>query len=405
MLFFGIIKEKRKKVGGKMTIKLDEKIISRFREKVNENTAFRQNFKNIDGKNKWNIICSAMDWITVAVDGLPQIKLKHANGLGYNHLEALSLMQYILAVDILVESIIQLFRVIEGNKKPNYPFAYDNEIFKQSSVSDDIYFKHLRAVFGTHPVNLDSLDGKKQHNGEKFFASWTTQDFLTDNNFLVYLYSNDPNKDELYPLSISIDKINSYAEKRYKLLEILIIKVDQINHRHIELCKITPIPFAENPIEQLDILLEENKKRVGILYGYSNIIKYIRRLLKVDVTVIKNIDIRIIDEYKEYLTSHIPEIKKRLQEMNVKQYNFIWIYDYITGYEFEKVYAYLNDEEHPIGKQYFNLLIKSGVLPFFLYESNNFDLKHLILDAILHKESTKLKKRISFKELINNCKN
>lgn len=209
-----------------MTINLDPNLIRKFRNKVNEKRIFQEMYKNIDGKNKWNVICSAMDWITIAVEGLPQINLKVSKGIGHNALQSLNLMQYIISIDLLVESIKQLFRVLDG--QDSYPLSDDREIFKQSKISDDKYFKHIRAIFGTHPVNLDSLDGVTKQKGERFYASWTIQDWVGDNDFLVYLYSNNPKKNQIKPFAISINDLNRYAEKRYELLHMLIDKVDSI---------------------------------------------------------------------------------------------------------------------------------------------------------------------------------
>jgi hypothetical protein len=78
-----------------MSINLDPELIDDFRDSVNEQPIFREMFKNIDGKNKWNIICSAMDWISVSAGGLPYINIKVPN-FGYDHLISLNLMQYIV---------------------------------------------------------------------------------------------------------------------------------------------------------------------------------------------------------------------------------------------------------------------------------------------------------------------
>ncbi|MGM0835423.1 MAG: hypothetical protein ACQEV7_04655 [Bacillota bacterium] len=203
---------------------IDSRLIDNFRNKINEEPAIEGKLKNVNGKNHWNILCSAMDWINVATGGLPQIKL-NTRGFGYNHFDTINLMQYIITVDVLVESIIQLFRVIEG--KNSYPLINSNCIFNHKQLSDDKYFKHIRAVFSTHPVNLSSLDGVKKNNGERFYASWVAKDGI-DDDFNVFLYSNNPNKDDLYSFGIKVAEINKYAEMRYQLLEALTIKIENI---------------------------------------------------------------------------------------------------------------------------------------------------------------------------------
>lgn len=245
-------------------INIDSELISIFRDEVNT-WSFSEKFKNVNGKNHWNIICSAMDWITLAADGLPSINVE-PKGIGYNHLDTLNLMQYIITIDVMVDSINQLFRVIEGIKKDkDLPLANDRTIFKQTKVSDYNYFKHIWAVFSTHPVNLTSVDGVPNNDGERFYASWVAKNSL-DGDYYVFLYSNNPDKDELIPFDIKIRDLNLYAEKRYKLLDILIEKVITIKDDHINLYKQSTIPTLTNPIEQLEVLYEENKKRFGYKY-------------------------------------------------------------------------------------------------------------------------------------------
>lgn len=46
---------------------MDEQLIHVFRDRVNENYFVLHRYKDCKGKNKWNCICSAMDWISVSV--------------------------------------------------------------------------------------------------------------------------------------------------------------------------------------------------------------------------------------------------------------------------------------------------------------------------------------------------
>lgn len=213
-----------------MEINLDISVINRFRKKVNERNIIYSLFKNIDNKNYWNILCSCMDWIEVVAEGLPTIQIKYKNGFGTNHRDSLDLMQYIISIDILAEAIIQLFRILDPNKK--YPLKNDRSIFKQSTISDDKFFKHIRAVFGTHQVNLDSLDGIKKEDGERFYASWPSRGITKDYDYIVFLYSNNPEKDDLNEFGLKINDINEYAAKRYYLLEILINRIEVIVNEH-----------------------------------------------------------------------------------------------------------------------------------------------------------------------------
>lgn len=372
-----------------MNINLDPTIITEFRDKANENPMFRNLYKNIDGKNKWNIICSAMDWISVS-----SREIKHINLLEDDK-KSLDLMQYIITIDILVEAIIQLFRVLYGTNY-KYPLHSSNSIFKQKTISDDRYFKHLRAAFGAHPVNLNSIDGINNKN-EKFYASWSSKSFADYRyDYIVYLYSNDPEKEDMYELGINIEDINSYAESRYLLLECLKNKIDSITQSTIKKYIKKDIPTSDDVIEQLSILFDENSRRYGIYYGYTYELSYIIRVLKVYKEL--NIDNKVIKTYVDFLMSQISKIKSSIQNVDNK---FKLLKANPKGYEFEKIYSYVNGY-HPIGEQYYYKLITTGFLPKNLFISEENELKELILDAYLYKESNGLKKVIEFKDLINN---
>lgn len=368
-----------------MSINLDPELIDDFRDSVNEQPIFREMFKNIDGKNKWNIICSAMDWISVSAGGLPHINIKVPN-FGYDHLISLNLMQYIVAVDLLAESILQLYRVICGEKC--YPLKDDRSVFKQSKVSDDVYFAHIRAVFATHPVNLKSLDGYSQNSGERFYASWSSGRVIdSDADFHAVLYSNmaDSGHDFTF-FGVKISDVNKYAEKRYALLHDLTEKIEEIVDKHTAEYKGKSIPAISDPIQQLEIMFEENKLRFGSGYGFSYEISTIYQLLKVTISPEANADMTIINDYRDYLLSLIPIIKSGLETVE-KQGVDLWP-KLAKGYEFEKIYTYLQDY-HPIGERYFEELIQKKWLPSYLLNCSSVDEKHFVLNAYLHRASNK----------------
>ena len=47
-------------------ISLDK--INEFRDEVNSDKFVLSKYKMVNGKNQWGCICSAMDWITVAIE-------------------------------------------------------------------------------------------------------------------------------------------------------------------------------------------------------------------------------------------------------------------------------------------------------------------------------------------------
>lgn len=57
-----------------------------------------------------------------------------------------------------------------------------------------------------------------------FFASWSTVSGLGDKDFSVYLYSNKPDKIEMYEVGANFCEINDFCKMRYDLLGDLIKK-------------------------------------------------------------------------------------------------------------------------------------------------------------------------------------
>ena len=46
---------------------VDFKLNEKLRKRINESKFICNQYCNIQGKNKWNCICSAMDWIDVGI--------------------------------------------------------------------------------------------------------------------------------------------------------------------------------------------------------------------------------------------------------------------------------------------------------------------------------------------------
>ena len=106
---------------------MDRKLIDTFRDAMNYNGFGAYKFSNINGKNKWNGICSAMDWITVAVDGidLPQFNIHRHRTSG-----SIIVLTLILRIALIKEGIYKLHRV----------FYDTNEVFLNDSC--DVWDKH-----------------------------------------------------------------------------------------------------------------------------------------------------------------------------------------------------------------------------------------------------------------------
>ena len=91
----------------------------------------------------------------------------------------MEIVTYITSINLISESIQQLYRVFYNNKE--YPLKKDSSVFKNKQISDDDMFKHIRAVFGAHSTNLKSFNGR-----ERNFASYPNN-IHTNGHFSVIL--------------------------------------------------------------------------------------------------------------------------------------------------------------------------------------------------------------------------
>ncbi|MEK4105587.1 hypothetical protein NST28_16025 [Paenibacillus sp. FSL R10-2791] len=191
---------------GKNRYILDSSLLEKFKQAVSDHDDYLINtYSNYNGKNLWSLICSAKDWLSVSVNGLPYIELNHS----HDDVRSLNVLQLITTYDIVLQSIKQLHRVFEMD----YPLKLDDSVFN-AAVFDDVYFAQIRACFGAHPVDLRSSDGTK--NTDKYFASWSSD--ISNNiggygDYSVYLYSNNPDVVQPIRFSMSFAKIHEYAIK------------------------------------------------------------------------------------------------------------------------------------------------------------------------------------------------
>lgn len=351
---------------------LDITLIEKFRKKVNSNHSFvMTQYRNQQGKNLWNIICSSMDWITVAVDGLPYIQLEHKN----SNVASLNLMQLICSMDLIKESVHQLYRVFNLE----YPFKKDNSVF-QKQQSDDDYFKHIRAVFGVHPVNLKGQDGSR------YFASWPTS--LLEGDFATFVYSNKVGvEDQLY--SIWINDLFLYANKRYLLLEEVIKKMenDFIFHQHKH--KEVEVNGSDSPLEHLEILKKENLFRYGKGEAYWSEIEDLQRLYSIDISSFEISVQDMIEKYRHALLMVIREIHQNLQIMNIENLSTSLILDPFKNlghsYNKEKVMLYLHNSDpdyntRVLGRIGIKIMVEKSELPDIALEYDGDELL-IILNA------------------------
>jgi hypothetical protein len=321
----------------------------------------------MNGKNLWNVICSAMDWIEVAVEGIPYIQLGNKN----TNVASLNLMQLICAMDLVTESTRQLYRVFELP----YPYHNDHSIFGNEKT-DDTYFKHVRAMFGVHPVNLTG------ENDERYYASWSTPKLEAD--FSVFVYSNQPDKESQIH-SILIKDLFEYTNKRYCLLSDLIDLVERDYQTHLTNWKSKPIKGHLPTQEQIDILLHESGQRfeTGEAYWYQ--LEELKKLFEIDDTFYDVRHRTTVLAYKDELKIVLDEIQHNLQHMNIeelKSYEILDPFESIPfGYDKGKLLAYLHDPDSDFNAKILadyalRSMVQKGVFP---QEAMDYEREELLL--------------------------
>lgn len=288
---------------------MDSKLINEFRARVNKDDWVLHQYRNVNGRNKWNIICSAMDWINVSVEEIDITKLSRTN----DNQASILVMKFISCIDVLWEGICQLHRVFFNTK--NIPFHRESTIFSDKIVDkcDNEYFKTIRACFSAHPINIDeniNTETKASKAQERWYASWSGGGF-GKRDFSVILYSNNPEQDDVY-FDISFDELMRFAQTRYNYLNIIMKEIDRQQNEYILMQQTKPIRKCKDPVEQIKILIGENNKRSKNDY-YNYVLRKLDVIFSTSITSSPNK--RLVDTYREVLHPMIAEIFCNIQMM------------------------------------------------------------------------------------------
>lgn len=285
---------------------MDKFLINRFHEEVNDRDLVLQMYHNRDGKDQWSIICSAMDWIDVVVEEIDVCKLSRGN----DNESSIRLMTFIMCIDVLWEAIQQLSRVFFGTG--SIPFSDDNSIFEHKlfPTTDNAYFKTIRACFAAHPVNLnDRFGGTKEK--EHWYASWSGGKF-GEGDFSAFLYSNKPHERSIL-FSVQFNELIAFAQKRYNYLNDLIDEIRRQKEDYLDGWRHKEIPRSNDPLAQIEILVEEASRRFYSDEYYNYKLKKLQIIFSTTITLPKNK--ALVEKYQNAFKAEIEEIYENLQNM------------------------------------------------------------------------------------------
>ncbi|MFQ8839057.1 MAG: hypothetical protein ACLR8L_14680 [Oscillospiraceae bacterium] len=285
---------------------MDISLLKEFRDKVSNLDLIYHIYRNRNQKNQWNVICSAMDWISIVVEDIDTRHLQRNN----SNAASIKVMNFIMCIDVLWEAVQQLHRVLFGTH--SIPFESDGTCFcrKIASTSDNNYFKMLRACFAAHPVNLEDYFGDCTKK-ERRYASWSSGG-LGPGDFSVILYSNELNKEPIF-LDIWFDELLVFAQKRYEYLRTLMTRIDSIATEFFANYQNRRIEKIDDPLEQLQILKQESVARLNNDY-YNYRIERLKLILETNIADEENR--MIVQQYQTVCRQEINVLFDALQTMN-----------------------------------------------------------------------------------------
>lgn len=309
-------------------------LINKFREKVSSDDFVYFKFSNVNGRNQWSCICSAMDWITVAIEYIADVRSGKRS-----YQQSMEMYAYISSIDVVWEAIQQIHRVLFQTKR--IPFFNDRKCFQDKILDqdDNDYFKTIRACFGAHPVNLNF---KGKNGDEKYFASWSGTSLGGD--YDVLLYSNIVDK-EFRTMPLKIEEVNKFLEKIYKYLNRLMDEIDRQYKEFENEMKKKPIQKIGDTCNQLLILKVESAKRLDLVHFRVLIDKLI---MIFDTQITNKTNGKMVSEYKEMLIPLINQIYNSLQNMNFDEIDDSILYQTSDrlpngyGYWMEKISSYIH---------------------------------------------------------------
>lgn len=316
----------------------------------------------MEGRDIWSKICSCMDWLTVAVQGIKKpVKKENMN------ISSLEFTHFIVTIDMIVEAVNHLWLSIGQATNAKQPYINDRSIFKarvfNRDYTDEKYFKELRSWFGVHAVNGNEVELEGFNKGIRFFSSWSGS--FSAGEFSLQLYSN-----------------NNQVEKMY------IEEVDCLYKKEKEKLKSTPIKYSprETSLKQIKELYQQAKERKLTREFYEDdILRYIS-FLSCDLRVYQDKERILVSKYLTALVPIISVYIKITQEVDDSE--FI-IFEHLNmrsqvytdnHYDYCKVLEYAEGIGNSLSDEIsLKLLIEKGLLPDYSYK-----LPHLSLSLLIH---------------------
>lgn len=297
--------------------------------------------------DKWSVICAVMHWFKVVKSYLDSENILKENTPDYNWG---NVYLYICAVDIITKGINDLNKILTKDNK--YLFCGEKDIFNDSILDDHKYFQNIRAIFGAHPTDLDSSNGNYivatyptpyNHTFDAFRGEAKDWDYYT---LLWSKEKSDTLNQKAF--GFSFKNIDLYLEKHLDYLDEFYEKILKLIKNYKKNTTKKLINKIDDPLKQLNLLLIEDKKRLGGKYGY--IIRDIIKLISIEIS--DNENEKLYKPYRRKILSCVNKLYKAIQYPNRKNEinnieslieNEIEDFDNMTHYYYSKLLEYENN--------------------------------------------------------------
>lgn len=398
--------------------KIDPELSRKFRNKVHDHNEFvRLHLVDLNGKDVWSKVCSCMDWLDVAVQGL-ELPTQHKN----MNVTSLRFTHFIVTIDMIFESIKNLWTSFKQATNVKHPYENDSSIFNanefERSFSDEAYFKKIRAWFGIHAVNGNKEEIEGYPKNTRFFTSWSNS--FDGHEFSLRLYSNNSQAERQYggTKKINVNKIIEFIDLRYNTLYELMDVIDELYYREKQRLQQTQVLLDKDStyLEQIQQLYKQSQERRLTSEHYKFEVETYISFLKCDLDEFSNNDREIVSEYLNELRKIIPAYKRIIQNVDWEESS---VFNLLSSrrsqisvdhhYEFSKILEYAEHEDYPSIGSYgmykisMEILIDKEILPAYSLSLPGKALSLLIhaLDHKWAKEQPKLNRNNGYNALIN----
>ncbi|PFR59010.1 hypothetical protein COK36_20100 [Bacillus cereus] len=390
-----------------MIPEIKPELVDEFRRKVHENNNFIAcYFTDYKGRNVWSKICSCMDWLTVATEGL-EIPTERNN----MNKAALEFTHFIVTLDMILEAVEGLWVSIGPAINKKAPNLKDKNIFQAEvfgkKLTDRAFFKTVRSWFGVHSVNGNEekvlIDNKEVE--VRFFSSWSTIPLFSKPSeglkFSLRLYSNNPEAEELYggTKEIKVNDLINFITLKFESLNQLMKEIDNLYNREKKKLQGKPINLNKDKDEltQLNQLHEQAQKRRLLNELYETDIELYKSFLMCDIEEFQPDERALVLNYLEVLKPIIPIYRDIIQNVDIDAFDKfdklkLSSQIYLDNHYYIIKVLESNDEWTDIGIDSIDYLIKNGILPECITDLSG-ECRELLIYALDYKWSLEMDKK------------